>query len=67
MKRLVLLLAFALFAPACLVHAEPVEVARVSVSVKERRCHPSRYWDGYRCVKKHRHYRHHHWHHRHHR
>lgn len=67
MKQLLLVLCVAVFLPACLVHAEPVEVARVSVAVESNRCHPSRYWDGHRCVKKRHHYKRHHHHHHHYR
>lgn len=64
MKSLLTALTFLFAAPACVVHThEPdVEVRRVAVSFEARRCHPSRYWNGERCVKKghaHRH-RHHH-------
>ncbi len=74
MKALIVSLAFALFAPACAVHTLEGDVAvrRVGVTIDSRpRCHPSRYWNGRRCVKK-RHWRgryhpaHHHKHHHHH-
>lgn len=66
MKSLLVALALAFAAPACVLHShEPdLEVRRVAVSFEAgRKCHPSRYWNGERCVKKGRgHHRHHHHH-----
>ncbi len=63
-KSLIVTLSFVFGAPACFV--TPVEPDGYGITVRsERRCHPSRYWNGHRCVKKrYAHHHRHHWHHR---
>jgi len=69
MKSLLLVFAFGLFVtPACLVRTpDGAEVRPAAVVVVGKRCHPSRVWDGERCVKRGRsHHGHHHHHHHYH-
>ena len=65
MKSLAIAFIVSLLAPACLVHAreDDYAVRAFAVSVEGPRCHPSRYWNGERCVRKGYHYHHHRWHH----
>jgi hypothetical protein len=62
-RSIILTLSLAFAAPACLVTpVEPTDSYAITVR-SERRCHPSRYWNGHRCVKKrYSHHHHHRWH-----
>src|SRR5262245_10116778 len=61
MKALLLAIVSAFVAAACLVHEPPYGVRSSAYSAPVRRCHPSTYWNGDRCVKKGRgHYKHSH-------
>lgn len=67
MKSLILMFAFGLLAPACMVHTPDLEVRPAAVVVEAPRCHPGRVWNGERCVKRGRgHHKHHHQKHHHH-
>jgi hypothetical protein len=67
MKALLVAILFALVAPACHVHTydRGYHVRGAAYSTSVRRCHPSTYWNGDRCVKKgrghHKHVHHRHW------
>lgn len=60
-KALLLAVVLMLLAPlGCALRTEDGEIGvrSVAVSVEGRpRCAPSRYWDGYRCVRRHYYYR----------
>lgn len=57
LKAILLAIALMLAAPmACVVRTPDSEIGvrSVALSVESRpRCHPSRYWNGERCVRKH--------------